>query len=496
MNTTQSADRTVPESYIVDTSRSERYVLILGLILVDLAMLAIAFRLAFYLRFENSLLSIIWDNFPASIPHTFYQTLIFWLVPLWIIIFGSFGLYSKKNLFSGTIEYASVFNACTLGMLLIVLMTFFDPELVIARGWLLISWMLTLSWVGIGRFTVRRIVKAMRMNGFFAVNVLIVGANEEGKAIAKQLSTNPRTGINIVGFVDDNEKSGVEVLPDLFVLGSIETAHVLVDQGGIHELIVPTTAVPREKLLRLIKTFVGYEYLTIRLSSGLYEILTTGVQVQKVNGVPLISIDKVRLTGSDLLLKRALDVGVSFAVLPVLLLIALPIAIAIRIESPGPIMYRRRVIGVGGREFDAFKFRTMFIDGNERLAKRPDLLLELQENFKLKEDPRVTSVGGFLRPKSLDELPQIINVLRGQMSLIGPRMITAEEQEKYGKWRTNLVTVKPGITGLWQVSGRSDLSYEDRVMLDMHYIRNYTIWMDVHVLLRTIPAVLAKRGAY
>jgi lipopolysaccharide/colanic/teichoic acid biosynthesis glycosyltransferase len=108
----------------------------------------------------------------------------------------------------------------------------------------------------------------------------------------------------------------------------------------------------------------------------------------------------------------------------------------------------------------------------------------------------VTDTGSFLRPKSLDELPQIINVLRGQMSLVGPRMITAAEQEKYGKWQTNLVTVKPGITGLWQVSGRSDLSYEERVMLDMHYIRNYTIWMDIFILWKTIPAVLAKRGAY
>ncbi|MDM8529460.1 sugar transferase [Anaerolineales bacterium HSG24] len=494
MNTTLSTDET-PAPNIIDTTRSDS-VLILSLILVDLAMLTIAFLLA------PPILSIIQHGeilTPITAPHS---TLIFWLVPLWIIIFWSFGLYNRRNLFSGTDEYASVLNACTLGMMFIaffdsdLITSVFSSELITSRRMLIISWILTSFCVGIGRFTVRRIVRAMRTNGFFAVNVLIVGANEEGQAIAQQLNANPRSGINIIGFVDDKLKSGAEVLPDLFVLGSTESVDILVNQGGIHELIIPTTALPREKLLRLIKAFVGYDHLTIRLSSGLYEILTTGVQVQKINGVPLISINKVRLTGPDLLIKRALDVVVSLAVLPVLFLIVLPIAIIIRLESPGPILHRRRVIGVGGREFDAFKFRTMFIDGDERLKKRPDLLLELQENFKLKDDPRITSTGKFLRPKSLDELPQIINVLWGQMSLIGPRMITAEEQDKYGKWRTNLITVKPGITGLWQVSGRSNLSYEDRVMLDMHYIRNYTIWMDISILWWTIPAVFLKRGAY
>jgi exopolysaccharide biosynthesis polyprenyl glycosylphosphotransferase len=481
---------------VADTSRSEHTILMFCLVLVDLAMVGIAFRMAFYLRFESELLEPIWVFLPASTPDIFYQTLVFGLIPLWIIIFWLFGLYDFKNLFGGTTEYALIFNACTLGMMLVIVMAFLKSDLDVSRGWLFLAWLLALSFAEIGRFSVRRIVQAMKMNGYFAVNVLIIGANEEGRAIATQLREDSRAGINIIGFIDDNLKPGTEVLPDIFALGPIEATHELVNRGGVQEIIIPTTALPRETLLNLFKTFVAYEHLTIRLSSGLYELLTTGVEVQKIGGVPLLTINRVRLTGSDLVLKRALDICVSLAVLPALIAIAIPIAIAIRLESPGPILYRRRVIGVGGRQFDAFKFRTMFKDGNERLAKRPDLVAELQQNFKLKNDPRVTDTGSFLRPKSLDELPQIINVLRGQMSLVGPRMITAAEQEKYGKWQTNLVTVKPGITGLWQVSGRSDLSYEERVMLDMHYIRNYTIWMDIFILWKTIPAVLAKRGAY
>jgi lipopolysaccharide/colanic/teichoic acid biosynthesis glycosyltransferase len=176
--------------------------------------------------------------------------------------------------------------------------------------------------------------------------------------------------------------------------------------------------------------------------------------------------------------------------------LALIIAIAIKIDSPGPVFYRRRVVGVGGKLFDAFKFRTMCVDADERLARDQALRSQFEQNHKLKDDPRVTRVGRFLRKTSLDELPQLINVFLGQMSMVGPRMITAPEKAMYGKWSMNLFTVKPGMTGLWQVSGRSNVSYEERVRLDMHYIRNYTIWFDLYLLWLTIPAVLKRRGAF
>jgi lipopolysaccharide/colanic/teichoic acid biosynthesis glycosyltransferase len=172
------------------------------------------------------------------------------------------------------------------------------------------------------------------------------------------------------------------------------------------------------------------------------------------------------------------------------------IALLVKLDSPGPALYRRRVLGVGGQTFDAFKFRTMRMDGDEYLKQYPELAEELERNGKLKDDPRVTRLGRFLRKGSIDELPQLINVLKGQMSLVGPRMIAPPEWVKFGKWKHNLLTVKPGLTGLWQVSGRSELSYEDRVRLDMHYIRNYTIWLDIRVLFNTVGAVMRGAGAY
>jgi lipopolysaccharide/colanic/teichoic acid biosynthesis glycosyltransferase len=195
-------------------------------------------------------------------------------------------------------------------------------------------------------------------------------------------------------------------------------------------------------------------------------------------------------------LKFLLDYGLTIPGVILLSPILLLLAMIVKIDSPGPIFHRRRVVGVNNKEFDAFKFRTMHVNGNEILAKHPDLQKELAENHKLKDDPRITRIGKIIRRLSLDELPQLLNVLKGDMSLVGPRMITPEEIVKYRQWDTNLLTVRPGITGLWQVSGRSDISYEDRVRLDMHYIRNWSIWLDLQLLIQTIPAVLKSRGAY
>jgi lipopolysaccharide/colanic/teichoic acid biosynthesis glycosyltransferase len=218
--------------------------------------------------------------------------------------------------------------------------------------------------------------------------------------------------------------------------------------------------------------------------------------VQEFAGVPLIAVNKLRLTGGDQVVKTTLDYILTLTGLILFIPIFIVIAILIKLDSKGPVFYRRRVMGINSRQFDAFKFRTMYVNGQEILEKYPELKEELLKNYKLKVDPRVTRVGNWLRKTSLDELPQIFNILLNQMSLVGPRMISPEELAEFKQWGMNLLTVKPGLTGLWQVSGRSDVSYENRVRLDMYYIRNWSIWMDLQVLFRTVPAVLSRRGAY
>jgi lipopolysaccharide/colanic/teichoic acid biosynthesis glycosyltransferase len=180
------------------------------------------------------------------------------------------------------------------------------------------------------------------------------------------------------------------------------------------------------------------------------------------------------------------------AAAPLLILVGLAVALS----SPGPVVHRRRVVGLDGVEFDAFKFRTMVVGADALLRSQPALARAFDVNMKLRDDPRVTAIGAVLRPLSLDELPQLLNVVRGEMSLVGPRIITPEEQVRFGDALPRRLTVKPGITGLWQVSGRHELAYPERVRLDLAYIDQWTPWLDVAILLRTIPAVLSRRGAY
>lgn len=191
-----------------------------------------------------------------------------------------------------------------------------------------------------------------------------------------------------------------------------------------------------------------------------------------------------------------LDLGLSAPGLLALSPLMLALALVVRLDSAGPVFYRRRVMGRGGTQFDAFKFRTMYVDGDALLAARPDLRDVLARDHKLCDDPRVTRSGRWIRKLSLDELPQLFNVLRGEMSLVGPRMISPPELARYGADAAELLTVRPGITGPWQVAGRSSLVAGDRVRLDLEYVRTHSIWLDLKLLVLTIPAVLTSRGAF
>jgi lipopolysaccharide/colanic/teichoic acid biosynthesis glycosyltransferase len=194
--------------------------------------------------------------------------------------------------------------------------------------------------------------------------------------------------------------------------------------------------------------------------------------------------------------KEAFDRALAVALLALLSPLLLVIAVLIATTSAGPVLHRRRVVGRHGVEFDAFKFRTMVADADAILQARPELLDAFGANMKLRADPRLTPLGALLRRASLDELPQLLNVAGGDMSLVGPRMIAPEEMPKFGDALATRLAVKPGITGLWQISGRQELAYDDRVRLDLHYIEHWSLWLDLSILMRTIPAVLSMRGAF
>jgi exopolysaccharide biosynthesis polyprenyl glycosylphosphotransferase len=470
--------------------RQEQRRLVAGLLITDALMVAISFAISYGVRFSLDLpLFEVGSMRPA-----FYAFVVSALVPGYLALFHIHGLYNRANLLGGTTEYARVFNAVTSGLVLVMFINFIQPDFVVARAWLLLAWALMVALCITSRFLMRRLVYWLRRAGHFLDRTLIVGANPEGIAVAAQLQEARSSGAQILGFIDDYLPIGHEPLPGIAVLGSSSGFAALVELQAIDTVVIANTAITRERLLSVYSALDALQEVEVRLASGLFELLTTSVRVREEGCVPLVVLNKTRITGLHLLCKTLLDYILASTALVVLMPFFAILAILIRLDSPGPILYRRRVVGQGKYEFDAFKFRTMYVDGNQRLTV--EQRQELENYGKLKDDPRVTRIGSFLRRYSLDELPQLLNVLHGDMSLIGPRMITLKELEKFGKWQHNLATFKPGLTGLWQVSGRSDLSYEDRVRLDMHYIRNHSIWLDIQILFQTLPALLSGRGAY
>lgn len=468
--------------------------LMVGMILLDILMNAVGFFLAYVVRFELNIPIF----YIAGEGHSlrFYLELGTASIFLWILIYAFSGLYSRQNILGGTREYALLFNATTIGMILVISANFLVPQLILARGWLLMTWIFVFFFAATGRFCLRRVIYGLRTRGLFLTPALIVGANEESLLLAEQFRNRRASGLNLVGFVAEDVPAGTALFENIRVLGNLDQLEILSRENNIEEVIVTTSAVSSDDILKIFKLYGIADGVNLHLSSGLYEIITTGLQIQELASVPLVKVNKIRLTGLDQLLKTILDYSLSLLALLFVIPLSVVAAIVIKIDSKGPVFHRRRVMGMNGRVFDAFKFRTMRIDGDAILEANPELKEELAREHKLKVDPRITKVGNVLRKWSLDEFPQVFNVLRGEMSLVGPRMISPEEMEKYQQLGMNLLTVKPGMTGLWQVSGRSDVSYEQRIRMDMYYIRNWSIWLDFQIMLRTIPALLSRKGAY
>jgi len=467
---------------------------IIILLVVDMLITMLAFWLAYYIRFLNP--RGIFDE-GGVVSFEQYGLLLYAAPVLWTAIFYLNGLYARQNLLGGTREYSSIFRSASAGFMVVVIAGFLDPTLIIARGWLLMAWLFSTMLVMVSRFWLRRMVYSLRKQGFFLTPAVIVGANQEGRWLAEQLLRWETSGLHLVGFVDNKTPATFPLFHDLVSLGSVDQLGEIVERYRVGEVILASSAFStRDYLLDIFRKYGVSEKVNIRMSSGLYEILTTGLSVNEFAYVPLVYVNKVRLTGTDHILKLVLDYLLALAGILILSPILAIVAILVKFGSPGPLIHKRLVMGLNGKQFHAYKFRTMVVNGNEVLDHHPDLKEELARNHKLKNDPRITRVGAFLRRLSLDELPQLFNVLRREMSLVGPRMISPEEVAMYKQFDMNLLTVLPGITGVWQVSGRSDVSYEERVRLDMYYIRNWSIWLDLQILFQTIPAVLKSRGAY
>ena len=467
---------------------------IASLLVNDALMTLAAFRMAYFIRFEMSLEIFKLDAHPEK---PFYFTLSFIVLPLWISFMVIAGLYRRENLLGGTEEYSRIARVSTAGMLILIVAGFLDPAFIIARGWLLMAWFFSFFFILVGRFCLRRGVYYLRRHGYFLSNTIIIGANDEGLSLARQLLAWDTSGMRVIGFVDKKFRPGTLLFGNMRVLGTTDQLDEVIQGYAVEELVLASSAISsHDKMLEIFQRYGVNSGVNVRMSSGLYEIITTGLTVKEFAYVPLVGVNKVRLTGVNTFIKFVMDYVMAITAMLVLLPLICFIGLLIKLDSPGPVLHKRRVLGVNGKQFNALKFRTMHMNGDFILDGYPELKEELLRTHKLKVDPRVTRVGRWLRRFSLDELPQFLNVIYRDMSVVGPRMIVPEEIDNYSQWSINLLTVKPGLTGLWQVSGRSDVTYEERVRLDMHYIRNWSVWLDLQILWRTLPVVFKGHGAY
>jgi exopolysaccharide biosynthesis polyprenyl glycosylphosphotransferase len=282
---------------------------------------------------------------------------------------------------------------------------------------------------------------------------------------------------------------------DLPVLGTLEDLPRVLETYDVDELIVTDSDLDADQLLR-VSDEAHRGGVNVRIAARTTELLTQRSQYVPGQGVPLFELRQPAFAGAEWMLKRSFDLAVSVVVVLVGLPVWLLIALAIKLSSPGPVFYRDRRIGLGEREFGMLKFRTMVADAADR-----QLDLERANEvggalFKIRDDPRLTGVGRALRRFSIDEIPQVLNVLWGEMTLVGPRPLPVRDYLLLEDWHRRRYRVLPGMTGLWQISGRSSLTFDDLVRLDFYYIENWSVWLDITILAKTIPAVLSRRGAY
>jgi exopolysaccharide biosynthesis polyprenyl glycosylphosphotransferase len=324
---------------------------------------------------------------------------------------------------------------------------------------------------------------------------LIVGAGEVGRTVMRTIVARPELGYRIVGFLDDNPEKGETNIGPFKALGGLDNLPSVLSSERITEVIIALPWTYHRKILSLI-TQCERAGVRARFVPDIFQLTLSRVDVDDLGGIPLLGVKPVTIRGTSLAIKRAMDLALGgvggLVALPFLALIAL----AIRLDSPGPILFKQVRVGKGGKEFLCWKFRSM----HEGAEAEQEHLKSLNEAtgplFKIKDDPRITRVGRFLRRLSLDELPQIYNILRGEMSFVGPRPPLPSEVAQYQEWHKQRLEAPQGITGLPQVSGRSDLTFDEQCLLDIFYIENYSPALDIRILLRTVPTVLSRKGAY
>jgi len=413
-------------------------------------------------------------------------------LPLWVFVFYRYRLYKMRFILSRLSELNRLIHAVLTSVLAMGAVSFVF-RLPVNRTWTVLSFFFVLLITWVGRQVVRSRFRKMRRRGTIRQRTLIIGTNEEAQAISEQLVARKALGYEVVGFVGPEPIDWISPIP---VFDDSLDALAVVKQNDASGVIIASSAVSSVRTNRLVRSLIEAG-IHVEISSSLWDVGCERVTIRPLGYNPTIYVEPVSRTGWPLIAKRAFDIVISLGSLVLLAPVILAVAVAVKVDSRGPVLFAQTRVGKDGKSFRVLKFRSMVVNAELMLV---DLHHRNEADgplFKLREDPRVTRVGRFIRRYSLDELPQLINVLLGQMSIVGPRPALFTEMEG---WTTELrearLRVRPGLTGIWQVSGRSNLKFEDYVRLDLFYVYNWNLWRDLHIMSRTFSAIIAKDGAY
>jgi len=478
--------------------RRVRAILRVALLSSDVVALFLATVAASLIRFHR----VFHINASPVLPISFNMIdLSFVMVGVWLIALWMEGLYDLSRVFWGTGEYSRVIRALSVGVIGVIIIEYALRAVAVSRAWTLLGWAFGCVFVIAGRALVRAGMAAQRRRGRLLRPTLIVGYNAEAVDILSAFRRNPGSGLMPVAFLanSNSEKLHFSQAQEAGIpcWGSAREIRSVLDEHYADTVLLVSSAFDHDVLARIIAELRDRD-IDIQLSSGLFDVTTSRILIREQAGIPLITIRSVSFAPWKRAVKRTFDLVVGALIVLVGTPLWLAFALAIKIDSRGPVFYRQERVGRAGAPFGMFKFRSMYQDADERLAglQASGANEATGPLFKMEDDPRVTRMGKWLRKYSIDEFPQLINVLLGNMSLVGPRPPLPSETALYTDSHWRRMEVIPGMTGLWQVSGRSRLTFEEMVRLDLFYIENWSVSFDIGLLLRTIPAVLFARGAY
>jgi len=476
--------------------KHQRTIITIILAVGDLLIINLAFLLGYFLRFYHEIgVQAGWVRRVPVAPPEMYLQLLILVNTAFLLVFSLLRMYKRDRARWMLDELHSTWRALNIGYLFLATITFFirTEEFQYSRLVLLYAYGLSMILVPAFRLVVLKAERWFHARGAHNSNVLIIGSSEMARIVARKLQTSPHLGYRVSGICCDVSERSTDI-DDVSYLGAPDQFETILLRYAIDEVFISDANISHFKLLEIVSVSERMG-VNVKMVPTVYDLLIDFADMNDLDGLPLVAIREQPMYELSLWGKRLFDILFASGVLILTFPICVIIAILIKIDSKGPLFFSQIRAGVGGKPFRMYKFRSMFPDAEQRLNELIDLDTLEEPVFKLEKDPRITRVGYWLRRMSLDEIPQFWNVIKGDMSVVGPRPEETQLVDKYNIWQQRRLKAKPGITGMQQVMCRGTTSLSDRIKFDIYYLRKHSLLLDIWIILKTLPVVISGRGA-